>query len=251
MNALIFAAGLGTRLRPLTDTMPKALVPIAGRTLLEYQIDALKRAGITDIIINVHHFAQQIIDFVNDHNHFGCHIMISDERDLLLDTGGGLLKAWQTYASGEPILALNVDILSAIDLRTVIDAYNPEELGVLVVKDRQTQRYLCFDDDNRLIGWTNIATGECKPASFHLSPLASGHSPFLAFSGMQILAPQTLPLLQNFAQTHGPKFSVIDFYLHVVESQAGTLRALPLDVPLLDVGKIDQLATAESFARSL
>ena len=180
MNALIFAAGLGTRLRPLTDTMPKALVPIAGRTLLEYQIDALKRAGITDIIINVHHFAQQIIDFVNDHNQFGCHIMISDERDLLLDTGGGLLKAWQTYAAGEPILALNVDILSAIDLRTVMAAYNPDELGVLVVKDRQTQRYLCFDDDNRLIGWTNIATGECKPASFHLSPLASCHSPLFA-----------------------------------------------------------------------
>ena len=251
MNALIFAAGLGTRLRPLTDTMPKALVPIAGRTLLEYQIDALKRAGITDIIINVHHFAQQIIDFVNDHNHFGCHIMISDERDLLLDTGGGLLKAWQTYAAGEPILALNVDILSAIDLRTVIDAYNPDELGVLVVKDRQTQRYLCFDDDNRLIGWTNIATGECKPASFHLSPLASSHSSLFAFSGMQILSPSALPLLQQFAQEKGPNFSVIDFYLHVVESQAGTLRALPLDVPLLDVGKIDQLATAESFARSL
>ena len=251
MNALIFAAGLGTRLRPLTDTMPKALVPIAGRTLLEYQIDALKRAGITDIIINVHHFAQQIIDFVNDHNQFGCHIMISDERDLLLDTGGGLLKAWQTYAAGEPILALNVDILSAIDLRTVMAAYNPDELGVLVVKDRQTQRYLCFDDDNRLIGWTNIATGECKPASFHLSPLASCHSPLFAFSGMQILSPSALPLLQQFAQEKGPKFSVIDFYLHVVESQAGTLRALPLDVPLLDVGKIDQLATAESFARGL
>ena len=241
MFALIFAAGLGTRLRPLTDTMPKALVPIGGQTLLEYQIDHLKRAGVTDIIINVHHFGQQIIDFVNAHDNFGCHIMISDERDLLLDTGGGLLKAWQTYAAGEPILALNVDILSAIDLRTVMDAYNPDELGILVVKARPTQRYLCFDDDNRLIGWTNIATGEVKGKD----------GKHLAFSGLQVLSPQVLPLLQEFAQEKGPKFSVIDFYLHVVESQAGVLRALPLDVPLLDVGKIDQLSEAEKFAENL
>ena len=241
MFALIFAAGLGTRLRPLTDTMPKALVPIGGQTLLEYQINHLKRAGVTDIIINVHHFGQQIIDFVNAHDNFGCHIMISDERDLLLDTGGGLLKAWQTYASGEPILALNVDILSAIDLRTVMAAYNPDELGVLVVKDRQTQRYLCFDDDKRLIGWTNIATGEVKGKD----------GKHLAFSGLQVLSPQALPFLLQFAQEKGPKFSVIDFYLHVVESQAGVLRALPLDVPLLDVGKIDQLSEAEKFAENL
>ena len=241
MFALIFAAGLGTRLRPLTDTMPKALVPIGGQTLLEYQIDLLKRAGVTDIIINVHHFGEQIIDFVNAHDNFGCHIMISDERDLLLDTGGGLFKAWQTYASGEPILALNVDILSAIDLRTVMAAYNPDELGVLVVKDRQTQRYLCFDADNRLIGWTNIATGEVKGKD----------GKHLAFSGLQVLSPQALPLLQEFARAHGPKFSVIDFYLHVVELQAGVLRALPLDVPLLDVGKIDQLSEAEKFAENL
>ena len=241
MFALIFAAGLGTRLRPLTDTMPKALVPIGGQTLLEYQIDSLKRAGVTDIIINVHHFGEQIIDFVNSHDNFGCHIMISDERDLLLDTGGGLLKAWQTYAAGEPILAINVDILSSINLRTVMDAYNPDELGILVVKARQTQRYLCFDDANRLVGWTNIATGEVKGKD----------GKHLAFSGLQVLSPQVLPLLQEFAQEKGPKFSVIDFYLHVVASQAGVLRALPLDVPLLDVGKIDQLSKAEKFAENL
>ena len=143
MKALVFAAGLGTRLRPLTDTMPKALVPIAGHDLLEYQIHKLQQAGINEIIINVHHFPDMIIDYLREHDNFGCNIHISDERDALLDTGGGLLKAWSTYAQGEPILALNVDILSAINLQDVLSASKPDELGVLVVKERKTQRYLC------------------------------------------------------------------------------------------------------------
>ena len=238
MKALIFAAGLGTRLKPLTDTMPKALVPVHGQTLLEYQIRKLQSAGINDIIVNVHHFPDMIIDYLKENDGFGCRIDVSDERDALLETGGGLLKAWKSYAEGEAILALNVDILSEIDLREVMKAYNPEELGVLVVKDRETQRYLCFDEENKLVGWTNVATGEMKPAVF------SGNNSVyrrLAFSGMQVLSPQVLPLLEAFAQEHGPKFSVIDFYLYVVERQLGVLRALPIDVPLIDVGKLDSL----------
>ena len=263
IKALIFSAGLGTRLRPLTDTMPKALVPIAGHTLLEYQIRKLRDAGINDIIVNVHHFPDMIIDYLRENDNFGCNIHISDEREQLLDTGGGLLKAWNAYAANEPLLALNVDILSNIDLQQVLQAYNPDELGILVVKDRQTQRYLLFDDNNYLIGWTNIATGEIKPASLSVSirPQAgpcsisaavcqrSGLNPF-AFSGMQILSPQTLPLLQQFAQVRGPKFSIIDFYLFVVENQSGLLRALPLNVPMMDVGKIDHISEAETFAQT-
>ena len=232
MKALIFAAGLGTRLKPLTDTMPKALVPVHGQTLLEYQIRKLQSAGINDIIVNVHHFPDMIIDYLRENNNFGSNISISDERDNLLDTGGGLLKAWKRYAEGEAILALNVDILSEIDLSEVIHAYRPQELGVLVVKDRVTQRYLCFDESNTLVGWTNVATGQ----------LRGQDGKHLAFSGMQVLSPQVLPLLQAFAQEHGPKFSVIDFYLYVVEHQLGVLRALPIDVPLIDVGKLDQLS---------
>ena len=239
MKALIFAAGLGTRLKPLTDTMPKALVPVHGQTLLEYQIRKLQSAGINDIIVNVHHFPDMIIDYLRENNNFGSNISISDERDNLLDTGGGLLKAWKRYAEGEAILALNVDILSEIDLTEVLRAYRSDELGVLVVKDRETQRYLCFDEENKLVGWTNVATGEMKPAVF------SGNNSVyrrLAFSGMQVLSPQVLPLLEAFAQEHGPKFSIIDFYLHVVEHDLGTLRALQIDLPLLDVGKLDQLS---------
>ena len=187
-----------------------------------------------------------IIDYLRDNDGFGCRVEVSDERDELLETGGGLLKAWSRYAANEPILALNVDILSEIDLREVMKAYNPEELGVLVVKDRETQRYLCFDEENRLVGWTNIATGEMKPAVF-----SGNNSVFrrLAFSGMQVLGPQVLPMLQAFAQEHGPKFSVIDFYLYVVERQLGVLRAVEFNVPMMDIGKIDHIEEAESFAK--
>ena len=237
MKALIFAAGLGTRLRPLTDTMPKALVPVAGHPLLEYQIRKLQSAGINDIIVNVHHFPDMIIDYLRENNNFGSNISISDERDNLLDTGGGLLKAWSTFAPDESLLAINVDILSDINLRDIINEYtsladNPSPLALLVVKSRETQRYLCFDEENKLVGWTNVAT----------SQLRGQDGKHLAFSGMQVLSPQVLPLLQAFAQEHGPKFSVIEFYLYVVEHQLGVLRALPIDVPLIDVGKLDQLS---------
>lgn len=252
MKALVFAAGLGTRLRPLTDNMPKALVPIAGKTLLEWQIRKLKDAGINDIIVNVHHFPDMIIDFLHAHNNFGCNIMVSDERDMLLDTGGGLLKALRTFANeaDEPVMALNVDILSTIRIEDVMAAYNPQSLGLLVVSERKTQRYLCFDDDNRLVGWTNVATGEIKPAnSTSIRHKSSIH--LLAFSGMQVLSADVLPLLENFAVERGAKFSVIDFYLWLVEKQAAPLYACTMNVPLMDVGKINHLSEAEDFARTL
>ena len=253
MKALVFAAGLGTRLRPLTDTMPKALVPLAGHPLLEYQIRKLKAAGITDIMVNVHHFPDMIIDYLRANANFGCNIMISDEREQLLDTGGGLRKAWNQFAadSDESVLALNADILSTIRLEDVVGMYEKYQLstvncqlsGLLVVKNRQTQRYLCFDEDRRLVGWTNIATGEVRP---ELSPLAFSRSTKLAFSGMQILSPAVLPMLNAYAEQVGPKFSVIDFYLFALQS--AVFRGYEPEGELLDVGKIDHLAEAESFA---
>lgn len=248
MLALIFAAGLGTRLRPLTDTMPKALVPLAGHALLEYQILKLKKAGITDIMVNVHHFPDMIIDYLREHDHFGCNIMVSDERDLLLDTGGGLRKAWQRYAAerNEPILALNADILSTIRLEEVLAAYNPDDAGLLVVKSRETQRYLCFDSAKRLVGWTNIATGEIRPAS---ASFAIKNATKLAFSGMQVLSPSVLPMLEDYAEANGPKFSVIDFYLSKLHS--AVFRGFEAEGELFDVGKINHLAEAESFAKTL
>lgn len=236
MKAMIFAAGLGTRLKPLTDMMPKALVPLAGKTLLQWQVEKLREAGITDIVVNVHHFPDMIIDTVRRNNGWGCNITISDERDQLLDTGGGLKKALPLLGN-ESVLACNVDILSNIDLRALIAAYEQTAVSRLVVSDRQTQRYLCFDDRNTLCGWTNIATNEIK-----------GHDGrHLAFSGMQILSPQILNRLEEVSQD---KFSLIDFYLSIMDKES-LCAFVPSDYRMMDVGKIDQIEAAERFAESL
>ena len=280
MKAMIFAAGLGTRLKPLTDTLPKALVPLAGKTLLQWQIERLKAAGITDIVVNVHHFPDMIIHYLRENDNFGCRIAVSDERDMLLETGGGLRKAQKLLSSsltslplqgeseGAPIIICNVDILSNIDLHALLHAYNPEEMGVVVVSPRDTQRYLLFDETNRLCGWTNIATGEVRPASLVsslniLPPTGeadlqakptyqlqrSDLSP-LAFSGMQVLNPRIFDAMDKVVAEKGDKFSLIDLYLSIAEKEI--LRAfIPENYRMMDVGKIAQLSEAESFAASL
>ena len=258
MKAMIFAAGLGTRLKPLTDNMPKALVPLAGKTLLQWQIERLKAAGITDIVVNVHHFPDMIINYLRENNNFSCRISVSDERDMLLETGGGLRKAKslllgvgsrESGNSNEPILICNVDILSNIDIPTLLNAYNPDEMGVVVVSERDTQRYLLFDEENRLCGWTNIATGEIRPASLASSPNSLIASR-LAFSGMQVLNPRIFDCMDEVVEKKGDKFSLIDLYLHITEKEI--LRAyIPENYRMMDVGKIAQLSEAEAFAFSL
>lgn len=254
---MIFAAGLGTRLKPLTDTLPKALVPLAGKTLLQWQIEKLKAAGITDIVINIHHFPDMIINYLKDNDNFGCNIQISDERDALLETGGGLRKAEEKFrslgvqelrSSNEGILICNVDILSNIDIPVLLQAYNPAEIGLVVVSQRETQRYLLFDRENRLCGWTNIATGEFR------GPIAKSQEPIahrqLAFSGMQVLNPRIFECMDNIVKLKGEKFSLIDLYLNICEQE--TLKAyIPNDYRMMDVGKISQLSEAEEFANSL
>lgn len=261
MKAMIFAAGLGTRLKPLTNTMPKALVPLAGKTLLQWQIEKLKAAGITDIVVNVHHFPDQIIDYLRENNYFGCHIQVSDERNMLLETGGGLRKAQKLLSSsptslplqgeseGAPILICNVDILSNIDIPTLLRAYNPDEMGVVVVSPRETQRYLLFDETNRLCGWTNIATGEVRgPISDNRHPIPNTRN--LAFSGMQVLNPRIFEVMDKIVAEKGEKFSLIDLYLSIAEKEI--LRAfIPENYRMMDVGKIAQLSEAESFATAL
>ena len=240
MVGMIFAAGLGTRLKPLTDTMPKALVPLAGKPLLQWQVEKLRDAGITDIIVNVHHFPDMIIDTIRSNEGWGCSITVSDERDQLLDTGGGLKKAINHSPFAlrhSPLLACNVDILSNIDIKELVRAYEQAGVSQLVVSERSTQRYLCFDAQNTLCGWTNIKTGELK-----------GHDGrHLAFSGMQILSPETLSHLQDMPQE---KFSLIDFYLQVM-NEVPLKAFVPSDYRMMDVGKIDQIDEAEAFAESL
>ena len=246
MKAMIFAAGLGTRLKPLTDTMPKALVPLAGKPLLQWQVEKLRDAGITDIIVNVHHFPDQIIDTIRANNGWGCNIVISDERDQLLDTGGGLKKAisnLQSPISNSPILACNVDILSNMDLRALISSYQStiynlqSPMSLLVVSQRETQRYLCFDEQDQLCGWTNIKTGEVKGRDGR----------HLAFSGMQILSPDVLARLDEMPEG---KFSLIDFYLNVL-NEVPLHAYVPENYKMMDVGKIDQIDEAEAFAENL
>ena len=254
---MIFAAGLGTRLKPLTDTLPKALVPLAGKTLLQWQIEKLKAAGIRDIVVNIHHFPDMIINYLKDNDNFGCNIQVSDERDMLLETGGGLRKAEEKFrslgvqefrSSNEGILICNVDILSNIDIPTLLQAYNPNEMGVVVVSERETQRYLLFNDENRLCGWTNIATGEVRgPIADSQSPIANRQ---LAFSGMQVLSPRIFDCMDEVVKQKGEKFSLIDLYLSIAQKEI--LRAyIPENYRMMDVGKIDQISEAESFASSL
>ncbi len=257
MRAMIFAAGLGTRLRPLTDTTPKALVPLNGKTLLQYQIERLKEAGITDIIINVHHFGDKIRAYLREHENFGCKIAVSDESEQLLETGGGLRKAswfftdnqvpngeWRT-AHSEPFLVCNVDILSNIDIPALVAAHQPDDIATVVVSPRQTQRYLLFDKQNRMQGWTNIQTGEVRPADLQYC-LSQIDLTQLAFSGMQILSPRIFEKMSSMPE----KFSLIDLYLSICQTEK--IRAyVPTDYQMMDVGKIEHLQEAEAFAKRL
>lgn len=257
MNALIFAAGLGTRLKPLTDTMPKAMVPINGKPLVQILIEKLKAIGVTEVVINVHHFAQQIIDFVEANDSFGIDIKFSDETDMLLETGGGLKKAAKLFSNTEPILVHNVDILSNVDLHSFYQnctsyMVNGTCGAVLLVSWRETQRYLLFDDDNNLVGWTNKATGEIKSpypklkaqagySDFSLFTLHSSLKAF-AFSGIQVFNPEIL----GYMDTWEGKFSIIDFYLSICDKVQ--IKCCPNDnLHLLDVGKLDTIAKAEEF----
>ena len=252
MKAMIFAAGLGTRLKPFTESHPKALLPLAGKTLLQWQIERLKAAGITDIVVNIHHFGQHIIDYLAANNNFGCLVQISDERNALLETGGGLLKAAALLGNNEPVLVCNVDILSNIDLGQLIAAHGQEDLATVVVSDRETQRYLLFSDNGELRGWTNIKTGEVKPLAANGQQPTANSLRKLAFSGMQIVEPAFFRELRHTQAEKGDKFSLIDAYLSIVTRQAGVIRAyVPKQYKMMDVGKIDQLEEAERFAEKL
>ncbi len=204
MKALIFAAGLGTRLKPLTETMPKALVTVGGKSLLEHAILKLKDAGVDEIIINIHHFADQIIDFIHSRNNFEIRIEFSDERDLLLDTGGGLKKTSWFFDDNRPFLVYNVDILSDVDLKQMyLSHLQAKSLSTIFVSERKTNRYLLFDDENKLTGWYNQLTGETKPQGITIIPDEYAQ---LAFNGIHIISPEIFSLMKDWPA----QFSIID-----------------------------------------
>lgn len=240
MKAMIFAAGLGTRLKPLTDSLPKALVSVGGKPLLQHIIEKLKQSGFDEIIINIHHFGQQIIDFVEENNRFDIRIEFSDEREKLLDTGGGIKKASWFFDDNKPFLVHNVDILSNVDLhRLVIYHREAGSEATLVCSKRQTSRYLLFDESDHLRGWINESTGEIKSP---FSDLNSDRYKKLAFSGIHILHPPILGYMQDFPD----KFSIIDFYLSVCKIHPIT-GYTPAGMRMMDAGKTDTLKEAEKF----
>lgn len=245
MKAMIFAAGLGTRLKPLTDHMPKALVPVAGRPMLEHVILKLKAAGFNELVINIHHFGEQILDFLRANQNFGLTIHISDERDCLLDTGGGIRKAEPFFRGNEPFLVHNVDILSDTDLKALYEYHRQSgNDATLLASRRKTIRYLLFDDEKRLCGWINKDTLQTKPEGFAYNP---EHHHEYAFSGIHVISPS---LFHYMDERWTGKFSIMDFYLqtcreaHIGGRLTDTLR-------LIDIGKPETLTQAEEFLASL
>ena len=251
-QALILAAGLGTRLRPYTDTMPKALVPVAGQPLLHHVIRRLKAAGFERIVVNIHHFGQQIIDDLAANHNFGLDIRISDERYLLLDTGGAIKHAAHLFDPESPVFIHNVDILSNLDISGLYAAY--EQAGdidaALVVSLRHSPRQLQFaPDTRRLLGWQNTTTGELRgplAEMLHTTTVPPDIAVPLAFAGIHIISPRLFPLMDAYPD----KFSIITFYLDLCASH----RFIGYEPPafrFMDAGKAELLSDATAFAQSL
>ena len=243
MKAMIFAAGLGTRLRPLTADRPKALVEVAGQTLLERNIQKLIDAGVNEMVVNIHHFGDKIMEFLQKNDNFGITIHVSDERDLLLDTGGGILKAREWFdGDDEPFVVHNVDIISDFDMTALLRAHHAMNADVtILVKSRATQRYLLFNGQEKLSGWVNKRTGEIKG---DVKRYQEGYLHELAFSGVHVLSPTVFPALERYANDAGSVFSIIPFYvqqcsqLNIYGYQQAT------DYHWFDVGKPETLTQA-------
>lgn len=235
MKAMIFAAGLGTRLKPYTNSMPKALVPVGGVPMIEILIKHLVGKGISNIIVNVHHFSDQVIDFLEQNKNFGADIVISDESYRLLDTGGGLLKASWFFDDNQPFLVQNVDIICDIDYSDLLKYHRrTDALVTVAVSRRETSRYFLFDDKMQLSGWENTKTGEVRMARPEIK-----NPERYAFSGIHLID----PVIFEFIKQDG-KFSIVDSYLEL----APTRRISGYDFESenwVDMGKPEELLKAE------
>jgi NDP-sugar pyrophosphorylase family protein len=241
MKAMIFAAGLGTRLLPLTNELPKALVPINGKPALQWLILRLKKTGITQIIINVHHFADKVIDFINQNHSFGIDINFSDEREMLLDTGGGLKKAAWFFDDNQPFLVHNADILSDINIAEMLAFHNQNKaLATLLIQKRITSRYLIFDEEKQLSGWKNIKTSEII-----LARQSATDTQDFAFNGIHIIDPEIFTLMKQEG-----KFPIIETYLQLAQSHR-IIGFSPEIFSWMDIGKPENLPQASFLARKI
>ena len=241
MKALIFAAGLGTRLRPLTDTMPKALVPVAGVPMLARVLCKLRDAGLDSFVVNVHHFAEQIERFLAENDNFGVPGAISRDEREPLETGGGIRHAAPLLASpAGRFLVHNVDILSDLDVRWFLAQDDPESLATLLLTDAPADRYLLFDEEMRLAGWTNVRTGEVK--SPYLPDFDPSKYRRYSFCGIHIVSEAVFDRMASWPE----KFSIIDFYLQQA-AEKKIRGVLAPDLHLIDIGSPAKLAEANAL----
>jgi len=245
MKAMILAAGLGTRLRPLTNDRPKALVEVAGRTLLEITLARLRAFGIREVIINVHHFADMVVDYLKTNNNFGMRIEISRE-DVLLDTGGGLKKAAWFFLEDSsrldaPFILHNVDVISTIDLDRMVQTHNERKtLATLAVQTRETSRYLLFDEHLRLAGRLSGKNGQAE----FVRPSQQLQIQALAFSGIHVISPRLLSLI-----TEDGAFSIIASYMRLA-GQEENIHGFRADAySWRDLGRPESIALAEKDFR--
>ncbi len=236
MKAMIFAAGIGSRLKPFTDKHPKALAPVNGKPLIQRTIEYLKQYGFSELVINVHHFASQITEFLGQHQNFGCTIQFSDESEELLETGGGLKKAAPLLKSDKPILVINADILTNLNLDNLIRYHKSvQSLVTLAVTNRSSSRNFLFDNDNLLCGWTNNQTGELILKKETESPVPK------AFSGIHVINPDLFQLMRQTG-----KFSIVDTYLDLCSTHRISGFDHSEDL-FIDVGKPEALARASAL----
>jgi NDP-sugar pyrophosphorylase family protein len=238
MKAMLFAAGLGTRLKPFTDKHPKALAPVNGKPLLQRNIEYMKSYGVEDFIVNTHHFADQITDFLEAHDNFGVRVTVSYEAGEPLETGGGLKKAgWFFEGDTRPFLVMNADILTNLDLSAIVryhEAHKP--IATLAVTHRKSSRNFLFDDTMRLCGWTNLQTGEKRMSRTYTDDLQP-----LAFTCVHVVEPSIFPLIRQEG-----KFSIIDTYLEIARTH--DIRGYLHDQDcVVDVGKPESILEAERY----
>ena len=239
MKAIIFAAGLGTRFKPWTDHHPKALAVVNGKSLLQRNVEYLQQYGISEVVVNVHHFPDQIVAAIKNNKGWGSQIEISDESDEVLETGGGLKKA-AAHLSGSPFVAINVDILTDMDLGEMIRYHERlKPLATLAVSNRKTSRYFLFDHFHDLCGWTNINTGEIKTSRTTADQIPK------AFSGIHVIEPAIFSLINRTG-----KFSMVDLYLDLAKTEI--IKGFDHSgSKFLDVGKPEAVEIAEQLFPTL
>ena len=239
---MVFAAGFGTRLRPLTDSVPKALVELGGVAMLERVLTRMKSCGIGEAVVNVHHFADKVRDFLREHDDFGMRLHISDESGMLLDTGGGVAAAADWLSGDEPVLLHNADIYTDVDFVEMLRVHEASGAdATLLTGHRATSRYLLFDKNMRMHGWTDIRSGRVRPERLDISGLET-----MAFGGVHIVSPRLVEDICRYGRDNGKNvFSITDYYIESCGRMYIKGWCQPAGTNWHDIGTLDKLRRAE------